>query len=63
MTSWEDQKGLHYHYLKTHLRMPVKHEMISDPFLETSHTAITLNHESNFTRREKRIISYSAEIH
>ena len=24
----ENQKGLHLHYLKTHFRMPVKHEMI-----------------------------------
>ena len=28
-------------------------EMIFGPFQETSHTAITLNQESNFTRREK----------
>ena len=33
--------------------MPVKHEMILGPFQETSCTAITLNPESNFTRREK----------
>ena len=49
----ENQKGLHLHDLKTHFRMPVKHEMISGPFQETSYTAITLNPESNFTRREK----------
>ena len=34
-------------------RMPVKQEMISGPCQETSKTAITLNPESNFTRREK----------
>ena len=39
--------------LKTHFRMPVKHEMIFVPFQETSYTAITLNPESNFARREK----------
>ena len=32
------------------LDLPVKHEMISGPFLETSSTAITLNRESNSTR-------------
>ena len=30
-----------------------EHEMIFGPFQETSYTAITLNPESNFTRREK----------
>ena len=38
---------------KTHIRMPVKHEMISGPSQVTSFTAITLNYESNSTRREK----------
>ena len=33
--------------------MPVKQLMISGPCQETSYTAITLNPESNFTRREK----------
>ena len=33
--------------------MPVKQEMIFGPFQETSYTAITLNSESNFSRREK----------
>ena len=33
--------------------MLVKHEMIPCPFQETSYTAITLNHKSNSTRREK----------
>ena len=47
-----EQKG-HFYHLKTHFRMPVKHEMIFGPFQETSYTAITLNPESNFTRREK----------
>ena len=31
----------------------MKHEMIFGPFQETSQTAITLNPESDFTRREK----------
>ena len=48
----ENQKGLFQH-LMTHIRMPVKHEMIFGPCQETSKTAITLNQESNFTRREK----------
>ena len=47
------RKGLHLHQLKTHFRMPVKRQMTSGPCQETSHTAITLNPESNFTRREK----------
>ena len=34
-------------------RMPVNRYMISGPCQETSYTAITLNQESNFTRREK----------
>ena len=33
--------------------MPVKRLMIFGPYQETSYTAITLNPESNFTRREK----------
>ena len=49
----ENQKGLHLHQLKTHIRMPVKREMTSGPFQETSFSAITLNPESNFTRQEK----------
>ena len=49
---WENQKGRHHH-LKTQFRMPVKHETISGPFGEMSFTAITLNRESNCTRREK----------
>ena len=48
---WENQKGLH-HIFKTHCRMPVKHKMISGPFLETSSTDITLNRESIATRQE-----------
>ena len=38
---FENQKGLHFHHLKSHICQ------------ETSYTAITLNPESNFTRREK----------
>ena len=48
----ENQKGL-FHHLTTRFRMPVKQLMISGPCQETSKTAITLNPESNFTRREK----------
>ena len=48
----ENQTGLLHHF-KTHFRMTVKHEMIFGPFQETSYTVITLNPESNFTRREK----------
>ena len=33
--------------------MPVKRQMIFGPCQETSYTAITLNQESNSTRREK----------
>ena len=54
MTSWENQRNLHYHYIfMTHFRMSVKHEMISGPSREISHTAITLNQESKSTGREK----------
>ena len=48
----ENQKGL-FHHLTTRYRMPVKRLMISGPCQETSFSAITLNPESNFTRREK----------
>ena len=49
----ENQKGIHLHHLKTHIRIPVKQEMTSGPCHETSFSAIILNPESNFTRREK----------
>ena len=52
LTFLENQKGL-FHNLKTHFRMPVKREMTFGPCQETSHTAITLIPESNFSRREK----------
>ena len=48
----ENQKGL-FHHVTTHFRMPVKRWTIFGPCQETSYTAITLNQESNFTRREK----------
>ena len=48
----ENQKGL-FHHPTTRFRMPVKQLMISGPCQETSYTAITLNLESNSTRREK----------
>ena len=46
----ENEKGL-FHHLTTRFRVPVKQLMISGPCQETSYTAITLNPESNFTRR------------
>ena len=49
----ENQKGLHVHHFKTHIRMPVKQETNFGPCQETTYTTITLNPESNFTRREK----------
>ena len=48
----ENQKGL-FHHLTTRFRMPVKQLMNFGPCQETSYSAITLNQESNFTRREK----------
>ena len=39
--------------LRESFRVPLKHEIISGPYRETSYTAITLNPESNFTRRER----------
>ena len=48
----ENQKG-HFHHFMTHFRMPVKRWMIFGPCQETLCTAITLNQESNFIRREK----------
>ena len=48
----ENQKGL-FHHLTTHFRMLVKRLMMFGPCQETSFSAITLNPESNFTRREK----------
>ena len=56
-----ESEGL-FHILKTHFRMPVKRSTISGSCREASYTAITLNLESNFTRRE-RIIPYSTKIH
>ena len=52
LTFLENQKGL-FHNLKTHFRMPVKQWTIFGPCREASYTAITLNRESNFTRRER----------
>ena len=48
----ENQEGL-FHHLTTHFRMPVKPWTTFGPCREASYTAITLNPESNFTRREK----------
>ena len=48
----ENQKGL-FHHLTTRFWMPVKQLMTSGPCQQTSCTAITLNPESNFTRREE----------
>ena len=52
LTFWENQKGL-FHNLMTHFRLPVKLWTIFGPCREASYTAITLNPESNFTRRKK----------
>ena len=52
LTFLENQKGL-FHYFKTRFRMPVKRLITVGPCQETSYTAITLNPESNFTRRER----------
>ena len=51
--SWRIRRVSFHHYFKTHFRMPVKRQMIFGPCQETSYTAITLNTESIFTRREK----------
>ena len=48
----ENQRGL-FHHLTTRFRMPVKQLMTFGSCQETSYTAITLNLESSFTRREK----------
>ena len=48
-----ESEGSPLHQLKTHIRMPVQQEMILGLCQENSYTAITLNPESNFTRREK----------
>ena len=55
MTFLENQKGL-FHNLKTRFRMPVKRQMIFGPCQETSKTAITLNPESSFTRRDESFL-------
>ena len=52
LTFLENQKGL-FRRLTTRFRMPVKQLMIFGPCQETSYSAITLNLEPNFTRREK----------
>ena len=52
LTFLENQKGL-FHHLTTHFRMPVEQFTIFGPCREASYTAITLNLESNFTRRER----------
>ena len=52
LTFLENQKGP-FHNLKTHFRKPEKRLMTSGPCQEASYTAITLNPESHFTRREK----------
>ena len=52
LTFLENQKGL-FHNLKTHFGLPVKLCTIFGPCREASYTAITLNPESSFTRRER----------
>ena len=44
-----------FHHLTTRFRMPVEQLMTSGPCQETSYTAITLNPESSFARREKNL--------
>ena len=52
LTFLENQKDL-FHNLMTHFRLPVKLCTTFGPCREASETAITLNDESHFTRREK----------
>ena len=47
-----ESEGLFHHFM-THFRMPMKWLMIFGPCREASYTAITLNPESNSSRREK----------
>ena len=58
----ENQKVL-FHHFTSHFRTPVKLQMTFGPCQEASYTAVTLNPESNITRREIGIIPYSTEIH
>ena len=52
LTFLENQKAF-FHNLMTHFRLPVKLCTTFGPCRAASYTAITLNPESNFTRREK----------
>ena len=52
LTFLENQKSL-FRHLTTHFRMLLRRWMTFGPCQETSFSAITLNPESNFTRREK----------
>ena len=61
LTVLEKQKGL-FHNLTTHFRMPVKRQTIFGPCREASYTAITLNPESNFARREKMDVKQEKRI-
>ena len=58
LTFMENQKDL-FHKLMIHFRLPVKLCTISGPCRAASYTAITLNHEANFARRE----TYSTEMY
>ena len=49
-------RGLQRH--KTHCWVTVKHETTSGRFQETTKTAITLNQESNCTRRERSLCQF-----
>ena len=49
----ENQNGL-FHHFTTHFWMPVKRLMIFAQCQETSYNAVTLDQESNFTRRERK---------
>ena len=59
---WENQKGLHLHYLQTHFRMPVAHGMIFGPFRET-HIPPSRWTQSQTLFAERWIIPYSTEKH
>ena len=55
---FKESQSLHQHFYKTHFRMLVKHEMILGLIQEISCTVITLNRESNCTRREENLSQF-----
>ena len=56
----ENQKGLHLHHLKTHIRMPVKQEMVHVGKLHLPPARWT---QSRTLLAERRIIPYSTKRH